>query len=389
MIPYGKQNINKEDIQSVVEVMKSDFLTQGPITPDFEKEIITYTGAKYSVAVINATSALHLGCLALGVGNGDIVWTSPISFVASANCAKYCGAEIDFVDIDSKTYNLSVDSLEAKLISAKLKNKLPKVVIVVHLAGQSCDMESIHKLSTRYGFSIIEDASHSIGGSYKSKKIGSCEYSDICVFSFHPVKIITTCEGGVCTTNKKKLFSKIYNLRSHGIVRNQDEMVHKSHGPWYYEQLDLGFNYRLNDLQAALGLSQIKRLDSFVKKRHQIAYEYDSLFTKLDFIQTPFQDKNCYSSYHLYIIRIKSNNKHNKKKIFEKLRSSGVFVNIHYIPIYLHPYYEKNYSKKDFPNSNKYYEEALSIPIYPGLSEDSIQFVFNTIKNPINYQNLF
>lgn len=389
MIPYGRQSIDQEDINAVVDVLKSDFLTQGPITPIFEQEIQKYTGSKYAIAVINATSALHLACLALDVGKGDIVWTSPISFVASANCARYCGADIDFVDIDNNTYNMSVDALKVKLEIAKKNGSLPKVVIPVHLSGQSCNMRSIHKLSQLYGFKIIEDASHAVGGKYLTNNIGSCEYSDICVFSFHPVKIITTCEGGACTTNSIDLFNKIYNLRSHGIVRNQKDMINKSHGIWYYEQIDLGFNYRLNDLQSALGINQIKRLNEFVEERHRIAKRYNSLFNELDFIQTPYQEKENYSSYHLYIIRIKLRKNFNRNKIFEKLRNSGVFVNIHYIPIYLQPYYSQRFNKNDFPNSNKYYEEALSIPIYPGLTEDNIEFVFNTIQKPINYQNLF
>ena len=389
MIPYGKQNISEEDIQSVVDVMKSDFLTQGPITPQFEKEISNYTNADFTVAVINATAALHVACLALGVSKGDVVWTSPISFVASANCAKYCGAEVDFVDINPLTYNMSIEALQDKLDIAQKNGSLPKVVIPVHLSGQSCDMKSIYKLSKKYGFKIIEDASHAVGGAYMTGKIGSCEYSDICVFSFHPVKIITTCEGGACTTNDKRLFNKIYNLRSHGIVRNQKDMVNKTHGGWYYEQIDLGFNYRLNDLQSALGLNQMKRLDSFVEERHKIANRYNFLLGDLDYIQLPHQDKNNFSSYHLYIIRVKSSKHLNRDRIYEKLRNSGVFVNIHYIPIYLQPYYSSSFTKEDFPNSNTYYSEALSIPIYPGLREENIQYVVDTIKNPINFQNLF
>jgi UDP-4-amino-4,6-dideoxy-N-acetyl-beta-L-altrosamine transaminase len=389
MIPYGKQNISEEDIQSVVDVMRSDYLTQGPITPQFEKVICDYTDASYAAATINATAALHIACLSLGVKKGDIVWTSPISFVASANCAKYCGADVDFVDIDPLTYNMSAEALESKLRIAKVNGTLPKVVIPVHLSGQSCDMESIFELSKKYSFKIIEDASHAIGGSYKSKKIGSCEYSDICVFSFHPVKIITTCEGGVCTTNDKELFSKLYKLRSHGIVRSQKEMVNNTHGGWYYEQLELGFNYRLNDLQSALGISQMKRVDSFVIERHKIAKRYDFLLGDLDYIQTPYQDKNTYSSYHLYIIKVKTNQKYNRNRVFEKLRNSGVFVNIHYIPIYLQPYYSSSYKKEDFEKSNEYYSEALSLPIYPGLTEENIQHVVDTIINPINFQNIF
>ena len=389
MIPYGKQTVDERDINAVVEVMKSDFLTQGPITPKFEKAISSYTQSNYSVAVINATSALHIACLALEVKKGDIVWTSPISFVASANCAKYCGAEVDFVDIDPFSYNMSVEALEKKLIIAKNKNKLPKVVIPVHLSGQSCDMQSIFDLSKQYGFRIIEDASHAIGGSYKSEKVGSCSFSDICVFSFHPVKIITTCEGGVCTTNDKGLYDKMYNLRSHGIVRNQEDMIFKKHGPWYYEQISLGFNYRLNDLQSALGISQLERLDEFVQKRTQIFKKYNTIFQNDLDLELPHQTEGSKSSFHLYILKIKKNGKLDRKVIFEKLRNNGILVNIHYIPIYRHPYYSKSYNVDDFPNAELYYSEAISLPIYPGLKDEHIKFVADTIKAPINYQNIF
>ena len=298
MIPYGKQNINKDDISSVIKVMESNYLTQGPTTPKFEKKLTKYCNAKYAVAVINATSALHLACLALKVEKNDIVWTSPITFVASANAARYCDAIIDFVDINLETYNLCPQKLEEKLKSAKKTGKLPKVIIVVHLAGQSCDMKKIHKLSLEYGFNIIEDASHCIGGKYDEKPIGNCEYSDITVFSFHPVKIITTCEGGVCMTNDKTLYNTIYNLRSHGVVRNQSDMKNISHGPWYYEQVNLGYNYRLNDLQAALGISQMERLDKFIKERHKIAKMYDKVFKSSETITTPYQSPKSYSSFH-------------------------------------------------------------------------------------------
>ena len=389
MIPYGKQTIDESDIKAVLDVMKSDFLTQGPVTPNFEKEICKYTGSKHSVAVINATSALHIACLALEVGNGDIVWTSPISFVASANCARYCGAKVDFVDIDNETYNMSIQALKDKLKLAKQKNILPKVVIPVHLSGQSCDMEAIYKLGNKYGFKIIEDASHAIGGTFNSKKIGSCEFSDICVFSFHPVKIITTCEGGICSTNNEKLFQKMYNLRSHGIVRNQEDMQNPKHGPWYYEQIDLGFNYRLNDLQAALGISQLNKLNNFVEKRTLIAKKYDEIFKDQKDIKLPYQSSKSKSSFHLYIIRIKKNGKLDRKIIFEKLRNNGILVNIHYIPIYRQPYYEKNFVPEDFPNSESYYEEAISLPIFPDLNDDGIKYVSETINKPINYQNIF
>lgn len=389
MIPYGKQTVDERDINAVVEVMKSDFLTQGPITPKFEKAISSYTQSSYSVAVINATSALHIACLAIEVKKGDLVWTSPISFVASANCAKYCGAEVDFVDIDPFSYNMSVEALEKKLIIAKNNNRLPKVVIPVHLSGQSCDMQSIFDLSKQYGFRIIEDASHAIGGSYKSEKIGSCSFSDICVFSFHPVKIITTCEGGVCTTNDKELYDKMYNLRSHGIVRNQEDMIFKKHGPWYYEQISLGFNYRLNDLQSALGISQLERLDEFVQKRTKIFKKYNTIFRNDLDLELPHQIEESKSSFHLYILKIKIDGRLDRKVIFEKLRNNGILVNIHYIPIYRHPYYSKNFNVNDFPNAELYYSEAISLPIYPELNDEQIKFVADTIKAPINYQNIF
>ncbi len=389
MIPYGKQTLDQSDINAVVEVMKSDFLTQGPVTPRFEKKICEYTGSNHSVAVINATSALHIACLALEIGSEDIVWTSPISFVASANCAKYCGADVDFVDIDQDTYNISVEALEEKLKIAKQKNTLPKVIIPVHLSGQSCDMKAISKLGEQYGFRIIEDASHAIGGSYNLKRVGSCQYSDICVFSFHPVKIITTCEGGICTTNDKELYQKMYNLRSHGIVRNQEDMKYTKHGPWYYEQIDLGFNYRLNDLQAALGISQLKKLNSFIEKRRLIAKKYNNIFQEEIDLKLPYQAKKSISSFHLYIIRIKKEGKLDRKVIFEKLRNNGILVNIHYIPIYRQPFYSKDYSIKNFPNAESYYEEAISLPIFPDLTDDQIEQVAETLKKPTNYQNIF
>jgi len=389
MIPYGKQNISDEDIKAVQDVMRSDFLTQGPITPKFENEISNYCKSKYSVAVVNATSALHLACLALGVGEKDIVWTSPISFVASANCAKYCGAEVDFVDIDIESYNMCPIKLEEKLLEAAKIGQLPKVVIPVHLAGRSCDMKRIKELSVEYGFKIIEDASHAIGGQYLGEPVGNCRFSDITVFSFHPVKIITTCEGGVCTTNDSKIFSKIYRLRSHGIVRNPSEMKNKSHGSWYYEQIDLGFNFRLNDLQSALGINQLKRLDTFVRLRHTIAKKYDNLFQNSKNIITPSINQNQFSSFHLYIIRIIEQNGVDRKVIFDRLRSEGIFVNVHYIPIYKQPYYSKKFNPNQFPNSEKYYSQAISIPIYPNLNDHDILKVVNTINKPRNYQNIF
>ena len=388
MIPYSKQNINSEDIKAVTSVLKSDFLTQGPITPKFEKAISKYTGAKYAIAVVNATSALHLACKALDVKKGDLVWTSPISFVASINCALYCNAEIDFVDIEINDFNLSVEKLREKLIKSANKKKLPKVLIVTHLAGYSCKMKEIFELSKLYGFKIIEDASHAIGGNYYNQKIGNCQYSDFTIFSFHPVKIITTCEGGVCLTNNIQLAKKVFSLRSHGIVREDFLSKENFEGSWYYEQIDLGFNYRLNDLQSALGINQLKRIDSLVKERNKIASEYRLLLGEVEDIKFPNYDKDIYSSYHLNIIRV---NKEKRKNIFEKLRSEGVFVNVHYIPIYRHPYFKKfNFNLNNFPSSEEYYRTAISIPNYPGLKKTEIKKTCKTIQNyNIGYQNIF
>jgi len=388
MIPYGKQNIINQDIKSVIDVLKSDFLTQGPITPKFEKKLAEYCNSKYSVAVVNATSALHISCLALGVKKGDLVWTSPISFVASANAALYCGAEVDFVDINLDSYNMCVSSLEKKLINAKKKGKLPKVVIPVHLAGQSCEMKEIHELSQKYNFRIIEDASHAIGAEYLNEKVGNCKYSDITVFSFHPVKIITTCEGGACMTNDKDHFEKLCKLRSHGIVRNQEDMENISHGSWYYEQIDLGFNFRLNDLQSALGISQLQRLDHFVKLRHEVSKFYNGTLNVIENIILPKQSKNTYSSYHLFIIRVASNDSNSRKNLFDKLRNNGIFVNVHYIPIYKQPYYKK-LGYKNLENAEIYYNQAISIPIYPYLNKSELNKIVSVIKSEQNFQTLF
>lgn len=370
MIPYGRQSISEDDIKAVIEVLKSDYLTQGPVVPQFENAVAQYCGAKHAVAVNSATSALHIACLALGVGKGDIVWTSPISFVASANCALYCGAEVDFVDIDPYTYNLSIDYLKEKLAQAEKIGKLPKVVIPVHLAGQPCDMESIRALGNQYGFKIIEDASHAIGAKYKAQPVGNCKYSDITVFSFHPVKIITTGEGGMALTNSPDIAERMQLLRSHGITRDASKMTKQPDGAWYYQQIDLGFNYRMTDIQAALGLSQLQRLDEFIEQRQKIAHRYNKLLANLP-ITIPFQHKDSYSALHLYIVRLHLNKVSlSHKEFFIKLRESEIGVNLHYIPIYLQPYYEKfSYCHDDFVNANAYYDEAISLPIYPSLTE--------------------
>jgi len=391
-IPYGRQNITKEDIQAVSEVLQSDFLTQGPMVPKFEAAIAQYCNVKYAFAVNSATSALHIACLALGVQPKDRVWTSPISFVASANCALYCGAEVDFVDIDSKTWNMCPQKLEQKLIQARKDGLLPKVVIPVHLCGQSCDMQAIHKLSKEYGFSIIEDASHAIGGKYQGKQIGNCEYSQITVFSFHPVKIITTGEGGMAVTNDAEIGAKIARLRSHGITRDTQTMTKDPDGPWYYEQIELGYNYRMTDIQGALGLSQFKKLDEFVAERHKIAEIYDNLFKDINIV-TPYNDEKNYSAYHLYVVRVKLDQTNiTHKEMFIRLRDNGIGVNLHYIPIYKQPFYAKmGYKPTEYPEAEKYYSEAISLPIYPGLTASQQKEIVKHFEKPypLGFQTIF
>ena len=370
-IPYARQDINQADIDAVVAALRSDFLTQGPAVPAFEKALVDYCGAQHSMAVNSATSALHIACLALGVCKGDSVWTTPITFVASANCALYCGASVDFVDIDPRTYNLSVGRLAEKLTQAEKTGKLPKVVIPVHLSGQPCDMAGIHALSQQYGFKIIEDASHAIGGRYKGEQIGNCRYSDITVFSFHPVKIITTGEGGMAVTNDATLAKRLRLLRSHGITSTVADMQPRpEHEIWNYQQIDLGFNYRMTDLQAALGLSQMQRIDDFVVRRHMIAKRYDHLLSELPLL-TPWQHADGYSGYHLYVIRLRLQEiGKTQRQVYDALRAEGILVNLHYIPVYRQPYYEQmGFWRGYCPQAEQYYSEAISIPMYPGLTE--------------------
>lgn len=381
VIPYGRQDISETDIQAVVDVLRSDFLTQGPAVPAFEQAVSDYCGVQHAIAVNSATSALHLACLALKVGKSDIVWTSPITFVASANCALYCGASVDFVDIDPRTYNLSVEQLQIKLEQARQQNRLPKVVIPVHLCGQPCEMERIHQLSQEFGFKIIEDASHAIGGKYQSEPIGSCRYSDITVFSFHPVKIITTAEGGIAVTNHVELAEKMALLRSHGITRDPAQMTHESDGAWYYQQVDLGFNYRMTDMQAALGLSQMQRLDAFVQRRHELAQRYNELLAHLP-LTLPWQHPDSYSGLHLYVIRLQLDAiQLAHREVFDALRQQGIGVNLHYIPVHTQPHYQAmGFELGDFPESERYYQEAISLPMFPNLTIEQIDLVVSKLE---------
>ena len=382
MIPYGKQNINQDDIDSVVDILKSNYLTQGPKVPLFEKKISEYCNSKFAVAVNSATSALHIACLALGLKKGDKLWTSPNSFVASANCGLYCGAKIDFVDINPLTYNLCPIELEKKLIKAKKQSKLPKILIPVHFAGQSCDMKKIYSLSKDYGFKIIEDASHAIGGRYLKKPIGGCQFSNITIFSFHPVKIITTAEGGIATTNDKKLLNQMQLFRTHGITKNPKYMTKNSEGNWYYQQINLGFNYRMNELQAALGISQMNRLDEFVKNKHILKERYDRFLSVLPIIK-PYYSSNIYSALHLYPIQIDRNKSNfSRKKLFNELRKKGIGVNIHYIPIHTQPYFlNMGFKRGDYPIAELYYQNSISLPLFSQMSFNEQDKVINTLTN--------
>tara|TARA_Y100001968_G_C19454442_1_gene771583 strand:- start:27101 stop:28264 length:1164 start_codon:yes stop_codon:yes gene_type:complete len=375
-IPYGRQNISKNDIKAIKNVLESKFLTQGPAVPMFEEITAQRVKAKYAVALNSATSALHLSCLALGLSPGDRVWTSPITFVATANCARYCQAEVDFVDVDINTGLISISAMIKKLEIAKQENKLPKIVIPVHLAGASCDMEQLGNLSKQYGFSIIEDASHAIGGFYLQNPIGSCRYSSITIFSFHPVKIITTGEGGMALTNDEQIAKTIRLLRSHGVTRDKEDLIDKNNGEWYYEQINLGFNYRMTDIQAALGISQLNMLEEFIAKRLTIAKRYEE-FLFSNHIIKPLLKHN--SAWHLYIIRLR--NSKNRLLLFNELRSFGIGANVHYIPVYLQPYYQKlGFKVGHCPIAEDYYSCIISIPIFPGLKITQQDKIINLIN---------
>ena len=380
MIPYGRQDITEDDVEAVVSTLRSDFLTQGPVVPRFEKVVSDHVGATLASAVHSATSALHIACLALGLGPGDWLWTSPITFVASANCALYCGASVGFVDIDPDTYNLSIEDLERRLEAAEREGRLPKIVVPVHLCGQSCDMSAIADLAKRYQFRVIEDASHAIGGKYRNGLVGNCRYSDITIFSFHPVKIVTTAEGGMALTNDEALAAKMALLRSHGITRDPSQMDQDPEGAWYYQQIDLGFNYRMTDIQAALGVSQMDRIETYVARRHAIARRYDALLQDMPVVR-PMQTADAYSAYHLYPVRVP---RADRLRVFERLREAGIGVNVHYIPVHLQPYYRAmGFEPGDYPEAERYYAEAISLPLYPTMSEAQQDQVVAALRSAV------
>lgn len=381
MIRYGQQDITQADIDAVIGVLTSVNLTQGPNIPQFEQSVLAHTGAKHAAAVNSATSALHIACLALDLGPGDWLWTTPNTFVASANCALYCGARVDFVDIDPRTYNLCPHALEAKLYVAEKAGRLPKIVVPVHLTGQPCDMAAIYALGQKYGFKIIEDASHAIGGKYKGEPIGNGRYSDITIFSFHPVKIITTAEGGMALTNSDELATRLGLLRSHGITRDPALMTQPMDGPWYYQQVTLGFNYRMTDIQAALGVSQMTRLTKYVERRHEIAQRYNELLSGLP-LTLPWQHPDSYSAYHLYVIRLQLDKiQRSHLQVFEALRAKDIIVNLHYIPVHTQPYYQQmGFKAGDYPEAERYYREAISIPMHAMLADGELEFVANTLR---------
>jgi len=383
MIPYGRQDINQADIDAVVAVLRSDFLTQGPMVPRFEQAVANRCGAQHAVAVNSATSALHIACLTLGLGPGDRLWTVPNTFVASANCALYCGAGVDFVDIDPHTYNMSVEKLQAKLSHAEKEGGLPKIVVAVHFGGQPCDMAAIGALARRFGFAVIEDASHAIGASEGSSAVGSCAHSDITIFSFHPVKIITTGEGGMLLTNRADVDAKARLLRSHGVTRDPSLMDQPLHGPWYYQQTMLGYNFRITDIQAALGLSQLDRLDEFINRRRALALSYDLLFDGLPLVR-PYQRPDAMSAWHLYVIRVPGESGKVRNEVFAKLCEDGILCNVHYIPVHTQPYYRKmGFKPGDFPEAERYYNEAISLPMFFGLSETEQEYVADHLRSAL------
>jgi UDP-4-amino-4,6-dideoxy-N-acetyl-beta-L-altrosamine transaminase len=383
MIPYGRQQIDDDDVAAVVQVLQSDFLTQGPLVPRFEAEVARKVGAKFGVAVNSATSALHIACLALGVGPGDLLWTSPNTFVASANCARYCGADVDFVDIDPVTYNMSVPALAEKLAAARRAGRLPRVVVPVHLTGQPTDQQAIFELSQEYGFSVLEDASHSVGGARSGEPVGSCRWSHICVFSFHPVKIITSAEGGMAMTNDPELARRMALLRTHGITREPSQMENAPAGPWYYEQIMLGFNYRMTELQAGLGISQLKRLDEYVERRNVLARRYDAALAGLP-LQLPVVQAENRSAFHLYVVRLRTESEQTHRKVFDQLRAAGIGVNLHYMAVHLQPYYRKlGFGVGDFPAAELYQRQAITIPLYPSLSESQQDQVVDALASAV------
>jgi len=380
MIPYGRQLISDGDIEAVTEVLRSDFLTQGPRVPAFEEAVAEYVGATHGVAVNSATSALHIACIALGVGPGDVVWTCPNSFLASANCARYCGADVDFVDIDPRDLNMSVEALEAKLREAQKSGRLPKVVIPVDFGGRPAKLEPMRALADRYGFAIVEDASHAIGSTYRGHKVGGHPWADITVFSFHPVKIITTAEGGLATTSNPELARRMQLARSHGMTREANEMDHESDGPWYYQQVLLGYNYRMTELQAALGVNQLRSIDEFIARRQQVRARYDEELAKLPLVLPP-ADEDGRSALHLYPIQLQVGQEHRRRAVFDGLRARGIGVNVHYIPIHTQPYYRAlGFAPGDFPASESYYARAMSLPMHAGLTDDEIGRVISALR---------